>query len=357
MAADARSPVVLLAHQLRDPVTYEPADAATRARVAAALAAHPDDPEAAETLVDLLVDENATVREAAVASLATVFAARPAAILEVVDDDLSISARPGCYEAIRRSLARVDSREALDVLLAAVERGLDVKEHEWLLHDLAATSRFPNELLVARMQEEDGDEPEAGVLLARVLDRRGVEAGPVYLLRQASARYVGELLARGAEGVRILCRAGCHLEPEVRDDIVRHLGEHRKRTEATVREVATDPRAPGAATAVRALGYWDEPEHVETLLAIACDRAHAGDVRDGALEALARIEAPEALETLCAALEDDSVSEYTRWRCAEGLGAIGNAGALPALEAAAKAHEQDRLGHYARSAIAEIRNP
>jgi HEAT repeat protein len=85
------------------------------------------------------------------------------------------------------------------------------------------------------------------------------------------------------------------------------------------------------------------------------DRGCPRHVQEAALEALCRLEAPEALETLCEAMADDHVNEVTRWTCAEALGTIGNAAALPALEAIANEHSAETLGAYARAAIEAIR--
>jgi HEAT repeat protein len=61
-----------------------------------------------------------------------------------------------------------------------------------------------------------------------------------------------------------------------------------------------------------------------------------------------------AIEDLCAALADDQVSNYTRWTCAEGLGAIGKEEALPALEAVVKGSADAILVARAREAIQAI---
>jgi HEAT repeat protein len=73
------------------------------------------------------------------------------------------------------------------------------------------------------------------------------------------------------------------------------------------------------------------------------------------VRALCRLEWVEALDTLCAALEDESADLAVRQKCAEALGEIGNAGALPALETVAKAHPSDELTAFVYGAIASVR--
>jgi len=105
------------------------------------------------------------------------------------------------------------------------------------------------------------------------------------------------------------------------------------------------------------LGFWDDPKSVSTLLAIAHDPTRPRDVRDEALEALARLEAPEAIETLGEAMADPRVDEITRCKCADALGEIGNPAALPALEALAKGEPPRQVREAVRRAIESIGRP
>ena len=68
------------------------------------------------------------------------------------------------------------------------------------------------------------------------------------------------------------------------------LGEH---VGATVFELAEHPSLGGDRAAVRVLECWDEPEPVATLMRIAEDPARTRELRDEALVALCRLEAPE----------------------------------------------------------------
>jgi HEAT repeat protein len=142
-----------------------------------------------------------------------------------------------------------------------------------------------------------------------------------------------------------------------REECGTRLAAQRKRTEATVYALAGDPASPGAAIAVMTLGHWDDPKSVETLLAIARDPARPRDVRDEALESLALLEAPEAIDTLGEAMADPRVHEITRCKCADALGAIGNPAALPALEALAKTEPAAQLRTSVRKAIESIERP
>jgi HEAT repeat protein len=357
LPSDDPTAVHELVYQLHDRRTFGPAPASTRAAVATALAAHPGVPHAAAALAELLCDRDGDVREAATAALAAIFGDRPDAVLEIADDKLRESARRPLYDAIQRSLCRVDSAEALHALLLVLEGSPDPDDSTWLLDRVAATARFSNELLVARLAEEEGRDPERAGFLAEILDRRGVDAGHAYLLRDAHRSYIDQLVARGPYGIRALCR----LSPEVglngMDYVAERLAAQRAKTEATVREIAADLEAPGALTAVTTLGYWDSPEHVDSLLAIARDRRCPRDVREAAIEALCRLEAPEAIETLCVAMADAGVTDTTRWACATALGAIGNVAALPALEVTARGATDGTLRQAARDAILAIRWP
>ncbi|HEY1693645.1 MAG TPA: HEAT repeat domain-containing protein [Polyangiaceae bacterium] len=140
------------------------------------------------------------------------------------------------------------------------------------------------------------------------------------------------------------------------DEIVARLVAHRKATYDTIHEiVATGTVAAGALLALRAIGYWDEPRSVEVALAIAPDPTRDRMVRDEAICALCQLEAPEAIDILCAAMTDPEVHETVPWVCATALGNIGNTAALPALEAVSKAHPRGDLGSRARGAIETIR--
>jgi HEAT repeat protein len=72
------------------------------------------------------------------------------------------------------------------------------------------------------------------------------------------------------------------------------------------------------------------------------------------LLALCKLEAPEAVETLGEVVMDSSVREEFRTLCAMALGTIGNASALPALEAVARAEPQGDVAANAREAIRRI---
>jgi hypothetical protein len=346
MSPAADAPTMLdLAQRLYDE------DPSVRASAAAALGKHPDDTAACERLAGTLDDEDPRVREAVATALRSIFTARPD-LVPTASADLHGEGRKAYFATVLRFVALLDMDKALDALFAARPVG-DVKEWGRLVEGLADEGRFATDhLLGLAEQDSDGDHL---VVIGEILVHRNVEAGYGVLLGALEPRaLIDDLVARGPEGVRVLCRVG-HDENGPMDTIVERLALHRKATERTIREVAaTRTVAGGAPLALLTLGYWDDPENVNTLLAAARDLQCARDVRDAALEALCQLEAPEALDTLSEAMADPAVDEVTRWRCADALGEIGNVAALPALKAVSLAHPQGDMGSRARAAIRRI---
>jgi HEAT repeat protein len=204
------------------------------------------------------------------------------------------------------------------------------------------------------MEEEWELDYQRAELLAEILARRGVDAGHAFLLRTGDRMLIDDYIARGPDGIRLLCRVAPDLASNAQDEVAERLAMRRNRTEPTIRQILGDRSAPAAATAAMTLGYWDDPWSVEALLAIARDWTCPADLREAALEALCRLEAPEAIEELCEAMADDRVNETTRWYCADALGAIGNAAALPALEQLARSNPSGQLGVSVKAAIKAI---
>ena len=348
MPSPEPTPVQALIHQLGNDTA---ADAL--AATAVALAEHSGDP-AAEHLAALLgQDHGPLVRDAVIEALARIFAARPPTIAEVAiaQADGYHDRRP-FHRALQRALTRTDAPEALSALFVALENAPDIDDVTWLLDRVAATGRFTNEQL-SRALEETRDLEHRG-FLAGLLARREVDEGHALLLEAGPRVYGDRLLARGADGIRLLCRLGDAFEPYLQEQIAERLAALRGKTEPTIREILRDLATPGAATAAHVLGYFDEIETAETLLAIARSSASPRKARDAALEALCQLEAPEAVQVLCDALSDTSAGDYTRWTCADALAVIGDPAALPALERAARDYATDLLGQHARDAIAHL---
>ncbi|HEY3820248.1 MAG TPA: HEAT repeat domain-containing protein [Polyangiaceae bacterium] len=354
MPHDNVLPFETIRDQLREHDSGRLLPASARARTAWQLASYPAVPQAAQLLLVLLQDDHPMVRTVARESLATVFEARPAAVLECMADEAKCEDARRCFQSIARFVGRVGTTEALDVLLAALARATDADDRTWLLERVARTGCFPTELLRLRLREEAARDSDHAEYVAEILARRGDDEGHRQLLRGGSDTVVARLLECGADGFRTLCRVARELEPEAQDEIARQLGALRRKTEPTVRELARDRSAPGALLATMTLGYWDEPEYVEMLLAMWRDAACPADLRRAALESLCRLEAPEAIDDMCEAVLDDRMADYTKWCCAEALGEIGNHAALPALEAVVRAKPETLLGQYARQAIAAI---
>lgn len=259
-----------------------------------------------------------------------------------------------CYRALARFAHQVDSPEAIDVLLVALERARDEDDSTWLRDRVARTGLVSTEVLRARLRaaEDDQDDTRAE-LLAEILVRRDDDAGFLHLLQADAREGVDRLAARGPDGIRRLCRLGEALEPDDQERVAARLAKRPARA-ATVRTIVRDRRAAGIQVAIATLGHWDEPENVEILLAMVRDHGCASDLRDLALQALCAMEAPEALDEMCQALTDESIASPTRCKCADAVAAIGNWAALPALEAAAQA--DGTLGVVAREAMVAIRS-
>ena len=348
--------------RLVNPVTKEDADAPTRAAVATELAAHPQEPDVPKILAAMLDDSDRAVREAATASLAAIFVARPRALVEVFHDpDDNAPSRKFArhfFDAVGRSLAMRGTPESLDGLLALLGHLGYVEDADRLADIVAKSGGVTNDLLLSRLEATHDYTPEETHFLADVLARRGVDAGHTHCIRDGSRVYMDLLIKRGPDGIRALCRAAA--DPDLNYEIVELVGgrlaAERRKTEPTIREIVRERGAPTLLAAIWALAHWDAPEYVEALISISRDGGCARDVRNAALEALCELEAPEALETLCDAVADDAVAESTRWRCADALGRIGNAAGLPALEAVAKEDPTGTLGDRAREAIRAIRD-
>jgi HEAT repeat protein len=331
----------------------ESQDPLVRARAATALADHPDDLRAFEALRTALRDKTAAVREAATASLDRLIAASPEHVAWLVQHYENEGHAP-----LARFLARLGTPEAIEPLFESLHDA-GPKERTTLLDAIAVSDRVPTGWLLSqlesRLAKDDIDDTERARLLAEILSLRGVDRGSQVLLDDFTSQTVVEtFIARGPDGIRTLCRVLATCDPFSQDPVIEWFAAKRKLVEATVYAVLEDRSSAGDAAAVRALGFWDDPRSVEALLRVANDDTRSREVRDHALESLCRLEAPEAIDTLCAAMVDAEVDGTTRWTCAGALGDIGNAAALPALEALVKSKPGGQLERVAKEAIERI---
>jgi len=126
----------------------------------------------------------------------------------------------------------------------------------------------------------------------------------------------------------------------------------------TLAVAARDPDATIAASATAALDalFTANPTRaaIDALLKVVGDPAYARSIRDDALESLGQLEAPEAIEVLCEALDDDTVDAFVKRNCAAALGYIGEAEALPVLQQIVATSGDRELVETAKQAIEEI---
>jgi hypothetical protein len=216
-----------------------------------------------------------------------------------------------------------------------------------------------NERMAAMLSGGFGPGENLRRTVAEVLGRRGVAQGYRALFDTFGSRLLyDEFIARGPEGIRILCCTFPQWD-DSNGEIAERLAARRKKTEAIIHELVRDPADPGFRTAVEVLGYWDEPAHVEILRQTAQDPSRHLDsyVREEAIDSLCRLEAPEAMELLIRTMLDREQVDWPRWHCAKALGAIGKTTALDALESVAKSDADKTLRENANEAIEVIQNP
>lgn len=199
---------------------------------------------------------------------------------------------------------------------------------------------------------------DPAALAARALTSRlarlAAEAGGGEGASRDFEKLVGEYVEQGDEGLLLLCGAAS-LSDAACARVAPLLARERLDTRFTMVWLAEDRISAGQRAAVAVLGYWDEPDVVDLLLRIAQTASRSRDVRNEAIASLCRLEAPEAIDLLGRSLEDPHVGEALRCRCAEALGAIGNYGALDALESVLRHAPEGPVAQSARDAIRSIR--
>jgi hypothetical protein len=325
--------------------------AAERAAAAAAMTAHPSDPLAWSSLVDAEQDPAGEVADAAHAALDAIFTARPDLVVPFCARDEG-EASPQYVANVARMVARLPTTVALDALFVALDRA-DPKAWTPLLEAAAPTSRFPTEDLLARL--DDTADRNRRWVVAHVLAARGVDSGYRTLLDDyPSARQLDDFITRGIEPIQRLCALVYGDDPLAENDLAGRLAQRRNRAEGLVHQLVRDPTSKAAGIAVLVLGFWDDPRSVDALLQVARDASYPRGIRDDALESLGQLEAPEAVDVLCEALADPAVDTFVKRNCAAALGYIGQAEALPALEAIVHAGASRELVVAARHAIEEI---
>lgn len=329
--------------------------AEVRTRAALELSHHPHGDIWLDPLTRALEDPEPAVVGAVVDALDRIVAAHPSALRKLMDR-VNEAARPPLL-GLARYLVHVGTPEAVDAALSIVAEDAAGDENTELLDVLVGAEGLTDQRLEAILDERDRYWISVPELAAEILGRRGIAAGYRTLFGSYGSRSLYDrFIARGSEGIRTLCGAFPD-EDDSNPGIAERLAAHRKRTEATIRELAVDPSSRCARTAVEVLGYWDEPRNIEILMRIARDPFRDSVVRRQAIVSLCRIEAPEAIDLLTRTLLDRREVGWLRCECAEALGAIGKPDALHALEWVATNASDEQLRELAREAIEAIRSP
>lgn len=249
---------------------------------------------------------------------------------------------------LARRLARAGEGGALEVVFATLEAANDNDEVRRLIDRLVGASAVTSEQL-ERVLDDGSDEERR--LAAEVLGRRGVERGWRVLFEDFASRTLAdEYIAKGPEGIALMCRSFDVLA-DFDETLVKRMAQRRATTEATLLALACDAQAGGELAALRTLGFWDAPHVVELLMRVAEDPARRREAREEALEALCRLEAPEAIDVIGRGMLDAELCVETRLTCAEALGAIGNIAGRAALEEAARCDLEGRVGEEARRVL------
>ncbi len=218
----------------------------------------------------------------------------PSPLDETLADDLRGS--PDRAVRLRAAAALGDRPRAWDRLTFGLnDRDPEVRAAcaAALARQLAAAPALGTDYLTARLED---DYRAKAILAAEILVHRGIAPQEVTDAGYLFAVYVNA----GPAGIRTLCRAIAADDGDGRNEIAMCLSNDRLRTQATVRELLDDPSLGASMTAAATLGRWDLPWSVEALMRAAGDAARPRKLRDEALAALARLEAPEAGEMLAA---------------------------------------------------------
>lgn len=313
------------------------------------------DPLFLDELTNALDDRDPAARGAAVGALDRIVATHPEA-LALLMARANDEGRPPLV-ALARYLVRAGTPEAIDAALPTIAGHTTDEERRELLGTLVTTTVLTDARLQAILADRDRRQDDVHCLAAEILGLPGVAEGYRVLFGDFGCRQLyDEYIARGAAGIRILCCAFPGFD-DTQGDIAERLAARRKTTEATVRELATDPSSGGDRTAVEVLGYWDEPDNVEILIQIAQDPSRDVRVRHEAIVSLCHIEAPEAMDLLIRTLLDPREVEWLRWECAEALGAIGKPEPIDALEWTLRNDPDKLLRDLATEALEVIQNP
>jgi HEAT repeats len=192
---------------------------------------------------------------------------------------------------------------------------------------------------------------------AHILSRRGVVRGHEVLFDEFPTRtLVRRFVDGGLEGIRTMCRAVPHGPLSSEEFVADRLAAQRRTTAPAIYALADDADSGADHVAVRVLGHWDEPRSVDMLLRIAEDPARRDEVREGAVEALCQLQAPEGIDVIGRALLDPDTTEALCEYYIHVLAEIGNYAAIEPLEAVAERDPDGWLGQCARDGIERIRS-
>ena len=141
------------------------------------------------------------------------------------------------------------------------------------------------------MLDDRADGPQRRAA-ATILARRGnLRGARVVFEEYPSDTLVDEYVARGAEGIRIVCSAASRCG-DASHRVASRLAALREVTGATVYAIAGDPACAGELAAICVLGHWDELQVVETLMQAAEDPLRRREVREEALRRYASSRPP-----------------------------------------------------------------
>lgn len=310
------------------------------------------DPLELDTLTFALDDPDASVRQVTIDAIDRLVATEPEALAwlmeRVNDEEGSVG--------LARYLVHVGTPDAIEAALPTIAGDTWGEERVELLELLAGAKGLTDERLRALLDEGPRNDDMMHRTAAEILGLRGFAAGYRALFRSYGGRRLyDEFIARGRDGIRVLCCAFPDHDA-TEGAIAERLAAQRKKTESVVHELLADPTSGGLRTAIEVLGYWDEPRNVDLLMEIAQGPRRDRRLREEAILSLCRLEAPEALDLLIRTLLDTAQVDGLRWSCADALGAIGKPDALEALESVARNDPDETMRRYAAHAIEDIQS-
>ena len=259
-----------------------------------------------------------------------------------------------CPKLARNLLLR-GTPKAIEGVISSLDRCAQHDEWYAVIDVLVTATAVPSSRFEAIVDSRRSSQ-DLRHAAAHVLSRRGVARGHEVLFDEFPSRaLVDRFVKLGLEGIRTMCRA-VQPGPLTSEELVAdRLAAQRRTTAPAIYALADDPDSGADHVAVRVLGHWDEPRSVDTLLRVADDPARRDEVREGAIDALCELQAPEGIEVIGRAMLDPASTEAQCEYYIHVLAEIGNYAAIEPLEAAAARDPDGWIGRCAREAIERIR--